>query len=372
MKRPPLSIKGCEIISNPASDNCVNPAVTVVISLYNYSSYIEGCLDSVRISRTEGLPGGFEVIVVDDASTDNSVEKVKKYMATHAIPLCLIKKPVNSGLADTRNLGLQAACAPLVFILDADNEIRPECLLAHYQAITESGCAMAYGIINQFDHDTRENMQLLSDFEWDVAELVLSPRIDAMAMIRKETVLQLGGYSPEYGKILPQGWEDYDLWLKLAQAGHSGKLIPKILSDYRVHSQSMLKASLPYHRDLAIYFTRKFHSLIYLHPDLPTLFGISRLELAMASGHAGWPQSQPRRKPEKFVCRLFGKKCAIASANGCFRFASGFIPEFLCLTKRILITNRSSAYWFRFTMVQNIWRPVWTRFWRRILRTWRF
>src|ERR1700677_1466769 len=124
MKSPALSIKGCEVIANETIKNCPNPAVTVLISLYHYSAYIEGCLESVRASRTEDLPGGFEVMVVDDGSTDESVKVVERYMAKHALPLCLIKKPLNSGLADTRNVGLKMARSRFIFILDADNEIR--------------------------------------------------------------------------------------------------------------------------------------------------------------------------------------------------------------------------------------------------------
>src|SRR6202012_5659926 len=85
---------------NKAGQDCLHPAISVVITLYNYSSFIKGCLDSVRASQTEGLPGGFEVVVVDDASTDSSARVVEEYMATHDLPIYLIKKPANSGLSD--------------------------------------------------------------------------------------------------------------------------------------------------------------------------------------------------------------------------------------------------------------------------------
>jgi glycosyltransferase involved in cell wall biosynthesis len=259
----------------------------------------------VRASRTDGLPGGFDVLVVDDCSTDASVKVVEKYMATHDLPLCLIKKPLNSGLSDTRNLGLQAARAPFIFILDADNEIRPECLLAHYNAMASSDCAIVYGIINQFDHATRKSIRTVGNVEWDVRELVSRSIIDAMAMIRKEPVLRLGGYSTEYGKI---GWEDYDLWLKLAQAGYSGKLVPQVLSDYRVHANSMMRDTSPYNRQLAVYFSRKFHFLVQSYFDLPTFFGLPGDELAMASRQGGWLQSRPQGAPAKLIHRVLGKK----------------------------------------------------------------
>jgi glycosyltransferase involved in cell wall biosynthesis len=303
-----LVVNSWEVTTNEACLTCQRPSVSVLVTLFNYSNYIIGCLESVRASESKKLPGGFEVIVVDDGSTDASAKVVEEYMMASPMPIWLVKKNVNSGLADARNIGLLTARAALVFILDADNVIRPECLSAHYQIMAASNHAVAYGVINQFDHATRDSIATMSHCEWDVRELLLHPCIDAMAMVRKEAVLQVGGYSSEYGTILPQGWEDYDLWLKLAQAGHSGKLIPQVLSDYRKHPESMLKTTWPFQRELAAYFARKFHALVSAHDDLPTLFGVSRHELSIASGQSTWLQSQPKKSPPKFVHRLLGKK----------------------------------------------------------------
>ena len=322
MKSTASTVHAGEIFTNAASRACPQPAVSVVISLYNYSTYITGCLDSVRASQTEGMSGGFEVIVVDDGSTDSSAKVVEEYMASHPLPICLVKKTANTGLADARNIGLQAARAPLVFILDADNEIRPECLLAHYSVMANSDYALAYGTINQFEHGTRKSLAVMSHREWDVRELVSRPCIDAMAMIRKEPVLKLGGYSTEYGSILPQGWEDYDLWLKLAQAGYGGKWIPQVLSDYRVHPQSMLQSASPQEHELAAYFARKFHLLVAGHGDAPTLFGISRRDLAVANRQQDWLRFRPANKPAKLIHQLLGKKMC---RSLCKRLAAAYV-----------------------------------------------
>src|SRR5882724_11164604 len=172
MKSSLLTKAAWESSSNEAHRNCPAPAVSVVVTLYNYEAYIEGCLDSVRASKTGGIPGGIEVIVVDDASTDSSVDVVADYIMASPLPACLVKKKLNTGVADTRNLGLLIARAPLVFMLDADNEIRPECLQVHYEALTASDHALAYGIINRFDSTTRQSVGTMSDAEWNVRNLV--------------------------------------------------------------------------------------------------------------------------------------------------------------------------------------------------------
>ena len=309
------------LVTNQAWRDCVSPAVSVVVSLYNYSAYIRDCLGSVRASRTDDLPGGFEVVVVDDASVDASVEVVEEFMAAHALPIRLVKKPVNTGLADARNTGLHAARAPFVFILDADNEMRPDCLRAHYETLTSSSHAMVYGRINRFDHATRESLGVMSRGDWNVRDLVSRPCVDAMAMFRIDVLLQLGGYSTEYGTVLPQGWEDYDLCLKLAQAGHSAKLIPRILSDYRVHPKSMVNGTNLFRRELARYFTRKFHVLVQQYPDTTELFDVARREIQIA----GWPLNcarPPKSRSQQWAQKILGAKLC---RSICKRLADAYV-----------------------------------------------
>lgn len=300
-----------DVVSNEAAHRPehVRPDVTVVVTLYNYAAYIEGCLASVIASRTDGLAGGVEVLVVDDCSTDRSAALVEAFMATQAVPIRLVRHHTNRGLADARNVGLREARAPFVFILDADNEIRRDCLAEHHRALTSSEHAFAYGHIQRFESQSRADLGLMSSAPWDVAALVTNPYIDAMAMLRRDAALRVGGYSTEYGVILPQGWEDYDLWLKLAQAGHSGVMIPRTLSDYRVHGTSMIRdIDRDRLRDLAGYFTRKFHALAQRYPETPSLFGVARRELAVACRPGRWQPPAASAQAPRLVQRLLGKK----------------------------------------------------------------
>jgi glycosyltransferase involved in cell wall biosynthesis len=264
------------ISSNAAFDNCPNPSVTVIITLYNYSEYIQECLDSVCGSICDRLPGGFDVLVIDDCSTDNSASMVESYIQTVDTPIRLVKKLYNTGLADARNCGLKLARAPFVFMLDADNWIYPNCLEVLYEAINESSHAAVYGIINCFDNKTGEGVWLNSFYEWDVRELLTTPYIDAMAMFKKDILLKIGGYSTELMLIAWSGLEDYDVWLNLAQSGYSAKLVPRILSSYRVHNSSMMNTTNVYFDILAQYLRQKFTKLIDQHEDVTTIFRMPR------------------------------------------------------------------------------------------------
>lgn len=274
-----------ELKYNGAYENCQNPCITVVITLFNYSQYINECLDSVANSDIASIPGNIEVLVIDDCSTDNSTAIVEDYLEKSELPICLIKKWFNTGLADARNVGLEKANSPYVFILDADNWIYPHCLSILYEEIKSNTVAAVYAQISQFDNNTRKEINRISCHEWDVGKLVKQPYIDAMAMFNKDILLKVKGYSTdliEYGWF---GWDDYDLWLKLAQANYNCKFVPKVLSAYRVHSTSMINTTNKYALNLAKYFCHKFADIAHKYQKSQMIFGFAQDELYSDYSH---------------------------------------------------------------------------------------
>lgn len=275
----------CELLGMPPWQVLTNkiyaeknnqPAVTVIITLYNYAQHIIQCLQSVAETHVTELPGGLEIVVIDDASTDTSAKLVEKFMGETELPVRLVRKTFNTGLADARNIGLKLADAPYVFTLDADNWIYPNCLEVLYKEIVRTGSASVYGIVNRFDEDSA-GIGLMSYYAWDVKNLVEAPYIDAMAMFDKQKLASVGGYSTELVQYGWFGWEDYDLFLKLAQAGYKVTLLPRILTAYRAHDTSMLNTTNRYIEVMAKYFTGKFGDLVQLYRDDTTimLFGVS-------------------------------------------------------------------------------------------------
>jgi glycosyltransferase involved in cell wall biosynthesis len=270
---------GCnswQLISNDRYQSGDRPCICVIIPLYNYAKYIHQCLESVSASVFDQSDIEIEVLVIDDRSTDDSAKVVEEYLGRSTVSICLIKKHLNTGLADVRNIGLKVARAPYVFMLDADNWIEPNCLAVLYEQLKLSDCASTYGKIRMFNNETQEYFYVFSDQEWDVAELIQDPYIDAMAMFDKKTLLDVGGYSTdlvEYGWF---GFEDYDLWLKLAQNGYVAKLVPEILSSYRVHSSSMINTTNQFRVNMARYFNAKFPDLAKINTTSDKLFGAWR------------------------------------------------------------------------------------------------
>jgi GT2 family glycosyltransferase len=270
----PMDKQRWEQVSNSSYARCTDPDVTVVITLYNYAKYVTECLRSVWNSDTTDIPGGVEIVVIDDASTDHSAAVVERVLSQCSFPMSLVKKKKNSGLSDSRNMGIRMARSPYVFILDADNTLFPRCLGLLFKTIRNSAYAAVYGIIGKFDDSTGEGAGLVSYWEWNVSQLLRGPYIDAMAMFDKRILVDLGGYITE----IARGWEDYHLWLRVAQGGYSCKLVPQIVASYRIHESNMLNVTNKFIPQFHDHFRRKFYTLARRYPDLEVLFTRPRFQ----------------------------------------------------------------------------------------------
>ena len=275
---------------NTAYPSTTPPVVSVLVTLFNYRQYVARCLESVLAATPPS--GGLEIVVVDDGSSDGGADVVESLMATSSVPMLLARKTLNSGLADARNVGMTLARGRQVFVLDADNWIYPPCLAVLQQALEEGDVAAAYGHIARIEEETGDGIDLVSSLDWSPRRLIEGPYIDAMALLDRQAVLGVGGYSTELIEHGWFGWEDYDLWLKLAQAGRSCRLVPRILAGYRDHGASMLRRTNRSSERLARYFTTKFARLLTEHPGLDTHF-------AFPATIARWPR---RSRPRSGVC----------------------------------------------------------------------
>ncbi len=222
-----------------------SPRLSVIIPLYNYARFIGEAIQSVQAaaSRIEGNDA-VEIIVVDDASTDDGSDVVRKAMEL-PVPIALAIRQHNGGLARARNLGISLAQAPYVFLLDADNLVLPNGLLKLLMAVEGSDAPAAYGILAVFETGTqrrnhRSHQALVSHLDWSAHLLAKGNYIDATAVFKKSVFEQLGGYDPSLSEMGAPGWEDYELWLRLLQRGLRPLFVPSIVAKYRRHGTSMM------------------------------------------------------------------------------------------------------------------------------------
>lgn len=116
--------------------NCQNnPLVSVIVPVYNVEQYLDECLNSIYQQTYENL----EIIVVEDCSTDNSLNTLIKYLEDSRVKL--IQHEKNSGLSAARNTGIDAAKGDYIMFVDSDD-------LVHLSLIE---LCVKYAIVNDAD-----------------------------------------------------------------------------------------------------------------------------------------------------------------------------------------------------------------------------
>ncbi|MEL6894166.1 MAG: glycosyltransferase family 2 protein, partial [Actinomycetota bacterium] len=206
--------------------------VSAIITLYDYADVVTEALDSLAASEDVDV----EVVVVDDHSTDDGPAIVRAWMDQHPhVPVRLVARGANRGLAAARNLAIEHTRADRVMVLDADNAVYPTCLRRLADALdADTEAAFAWSILEVVGDEPG----LLSAHAWDRDRLLERNRIDAQVMLRRSAIGSLGGYRTPGGLLL--GWEDWDLWLRLVEEGGHGVLVPEMLGRYRSHEGSMV------------------------------------------------------------------------------------------------------------------------------------
>jgi len=230
--------------SSPAG-SVVPPQAAVLVSLFNYADRIEAALASVAAQTQQQL----ELIVIDDASTDRGAEAVQAWMQAQLeaddhpfVRMQLIRHGCNAGLATARNTAFSEAQSPWCFVLDADNALYPDALAACL-ALAQSGPA-TLGVVHPLLAIERESGNandqgaLVSVHSWQRQRFCHGNYVDAMALVRRAAWQAVGGYTH-----IEAGWEDYDFWCKLAEAGWLGLQCPRVLAVYRSHANSMTQAT---------------------------------------------------------------------------------------------------------------------------------
>jgi hypothetical protein len=209
------------------------PRVSVILTVHNYADFVGDAIRSVARSRLREV----EVVAIDDASTDDSVAVVEA--ACREFPwlaVTHVRLARNRGLPAARNLGVSHAKSDLLFILDADNEVMPEGLEKLAAALEEDPEAQfAYGIVQSFDGTGP--LDVMNWLPWDVSRLRLGNYIDAMALLRRSALEAVGSYATDPALY---GWEDFALWLAMAEHGFRGAHVPDFVARYRRSPHSMI------------------------------------------------------------------------------------------------------------------------------------
>jgi glycosyltransferase involved in cell wall biosynthesis len=205
-----------------------NPPISIVIPCYNQGHFIKDALESIQQCDAQL----FEIIIVNDGSTDILTNQYLLELQTEGYHVIIQK---NMGLGEARNSGINESKGKYILPLDADNRITPQYLTKGLEVFeNDNEVAVVYGNANYFGDKTG----VLKPGPFNLQRLMLSNYIDTCALIKKSAIEAVGLY--DNMKIM--GFEDWDLWLRLAFKEYKFHYIDEILFDYRVVSNSMMQS----------------------------------------------------------------------------------------------------------------------------------
>lgn len=226
--------------------------ISVVIPSYNQQDFLPDAIESVLVQRNMFK----QIIIVDDGSTDNSLEIAKKYEQANPKEITVISQ-VNKGLASARNTGFMQTLVrdwminSWVLFLDADDILVDKALETIIGVINRNEDADI--IAPSFKTFGTSNEQVILMKNPKLEDFRTGNRIGYCAAIRKSALLEIGGYDPQ----MIWGYEDLSLTCQLLARGKKLVTIPEVLWLYRTKSESMWTKALEHHQDLLDIINKK-------------------------------------------------------------------------------------------------------------------
>ena len=217
----PQYVKVYEKILSNRKTQKRRPKCSIVITTCNFEEYVKECIDSALAQDHES----FEVIVVDDGSTDKTWDIIKSY--DRKVKSKRFKRPGGKihGIVRSRNAGVKMAKGEFVSCLDGDDKITPN-FLSELASVLESNktLGIAYSDFEVFG--TSEGVVRTPKFDFE--RLKRGNYIPCCNLFRKKAWDRIGGCKP-----VGESWEDYNTWLTMTERGWGAKHVSGALFQYR-------------------------------------------------------------------------------------------------------------------------------------------
>lgn len=235
----------------------MSPKVSVVIPAWNAAAFIEKTLDSVAAQTLKD----YEVVVVDDGSSDDTSAVVTRWLERTKTPGRCITQ-ANKKIAGARNTGMRAAQGTFVALLDHDDLWYPEKLavsmaeleahpdvdlVCHWENVVKDGKTLRVAMNGPEEAATYEALLFKGN--------ALSP---SGSTFKREKALSIGGFreDPQFNTV-----EDYDFWMRLARVAKF-RFIPKALGEYQVVERAASRRVV-YHHDATEALLRDHFKTLY-------------------------------------------------------------------------------------------------------------
>jgi len=223
--------------------------VSVIMPCHNQTEFIDDAIESV-INQTHQ---DFELIIINDGSTDNSKNKIIEW--TLKQNRITFVQTNDIGASKSRNLGVEMSQGKYFVPLDADDKIFPEFLEETIDVLENNpnhGFCYTDSIFSTKDGDRR-----MVQPEYNFHDLLLGNYICYCSLINRDIFDEIGGYDKNNFNY----FEDYMLWIALGQKGYYGKHLAEPLFWHRVHDKGMTGKTDKFAGIYKAFIIRKFPEL---------------------------------------------------------------------------------------------------------------
>lgn len=216
----------------------------MITPAHSAAPYLERSVGSVLTQTYDD----WEMVIVDDASADDTYDVAAALAANHPHRIKVLQLEHNSGPAVARNVAVGASGGALLALLDADDSWRPDYLerqVALLDAARSDGRNVGIAACNAtiVDFDGTEQDTFADRFGWvdelTYDRLIEYPYIFVSALLTREAFDAVGGFSPDCW-----GSEDYDLWLRIVEAGFEVVMTREPLARYHLLRDSLSRNEL--------------------------------------------------------------------------------------------------------------------------------
>ena len=217
-------------------DNAKHPLISVIIPNHNYSKYLQESIESVLNQTYTNV----ELIIVDDGSTDDSINTIKRF----GDRVKLIEQS-QAGVSAARNTGFRAAKGDLICFLDADDVWLPKKLEIQAKALSDDSIGLVYSSIFNCDDELKIVSEQQALYRGKCSDVYLAKPTSAVvllgcsnAMIKRELIHRVGGFNTTLNTSA-----DWDFFRRISNiADIDFDLAPQVL--YRRHTGSMSTSNL--------------------------------------------------------------------------------------------------------------------------------
>ncbi|MBI2559339.1 glycosyltransferase family 2 protein [Candidatus Woesearchaeota archaeon] len=201
--------------------------LSVIVPVYNGEATIEKCLNHIFNSDYKN----FEVVVIDDASTDSTVEKIKKFNCR------IIRLDRNRGVANARNAGAKHAKSNILVFVDSDLYVHKDTFSKMVEIYKSNPDMRVIGAVNSGKYNTKKfgtkflSLKLSYDYKWKKGEKYrkFSSFQSECCLIEKKIFEGVGGFNSKYKKA---GVEEYEMGHRLIEKGHANYICRDVLYDH--------------------------------------------------------------------------------------------------------------------------------------------